>query len=405
MIHMRAFTKFEEDNLNFLTQKSLEYTIVQITKTGYSKSILDATDPMRQYFKEQGMHDYATQAQGPENKVSQYSAILDASSCYYTTTSLYRPITKKGAPRIWTYDLKKHCDPDDLLLFIYHNETLYLVNISKVNIKEVYLSDLETPLKELIRKINGEVMCVANELIGLLQNMALDWHPAEVLADTGIGRAIESILGIEMNSSQQPDYKGIELKSYREKRPGVRGTLFSQVPDWKNSHFKSARELVEKYGYYREGKERKTYHNTLSCKAPNSQNLALSLYQIEEILAIEEKAPIHGRNGQIESFKKVADVALWQLPLLHKRLREKHHETFWIEVETRKYKGEELFRPTRVEHTKNPILSQFDTLLSAGYITVDLLLCRQGRGGDTVSFKISKKHIPLLFPGSTQIEL
>lgn len=104
MIHMRAFTKFEEDNLNFLTQKSLEYTIVQITKTGYSKSILDATDPMRQYFKEQGMHDYATQAQGPENKVSQYSAILDASSCYYTTTSLYRPITKKGDPRIWTYD-------------------------------------------------------------------------------------------------------------------------------------------------------------------------------------------------------------------------------------------------------------------------------------------------------------
>lgn len=245
MIHMRAFTKFEEDNLNFLTQKSLEYTIVQITKTGYSKSILDATDPMRQYFKEQGMHDYATQAQGPENKVSQYSAILDASSCYYTTTSLYRPKTKKGDPRIWTYDLKKHCDPDDLLLFIYHNETLYLVNISKVNIKEVYLSALETPLKELIRKINGEVMCVANELIGLLQNMALDWHPAEVLADTGIGRAIESILGIKMNSSQQPDYKGIELKSYREKRPSVRGTLFSQVPDWKNSHFKSARELVE----------------------------------------------------------------------------------------------------------------------------------------------------------------
>lgn len=101
----------------------------------------------------------------------------------------------------------------------------------------------------------------------------------------------------------------------------------------------------------------------------------------------------------------MADVALWQLPLLHKRLREKHHETFWIEVETRKYKGEELFRPKRVEHTKNPILSQFDTLLSAGYITVDLLLCRQGRGGDTVSFKISKKHIPLLFPDSTQIEL
>lgn len=59
MIRMRSFNKFEENNLKFLTQKNIEYTLVQITETGYKKSILDATDPMRQYFKTVGMHDYS----------------------------------------------------------------------------------------------------------------------------------------------------------------------------------------------------------------------------------------------------------------------------------------------------------------------------------------------------------
>lgn len=57
MIHMRAFNKFELNNLAYLTSQSIEYTLVQITATGYKKSILDATEPMRQYFKDRGMHD------------------------------------------------------------------------------------------------------------------------------------------------------------------------------------------------------------------------------------------------------------------------------------------------------------------------------------------------------------
>ena len=115
MIHMRPFNKFEENNLKFLTQKNIEHTLVQITETGYKKSILDATDPMRHYFKTVGMHDYFLQSQGQENKVIQPTTILDDTSMYPTSTSLYRPETKKGDPRIWTNNLKKHCVPDDIL--------------------------------------------------------------------------------------------------------------------------------------------------------------------------------------------------------------------------------------------------------------------------------------------------
>jgi hypothetical protein len=52
--------------------------------------------------------------------------------------------------------------------------------------------------------------------------------PAMLKADTAIGRTLETLLGIDINSSKKPDYKGIELKSYREKR-GNRKNLFAQV--------------------------------------------------------------------------------------------------------------------------------------------------------------------------------
>lgn len=407
MIHMRPFNRFEENNLKFLTQKNIEYTLVQITETGYKKSILDATDPMRQYFKTVGMHDYSFQSQGQENKVIQTTTILDETSMYPTSTSLYRPETKKGDPRIWTNNLKKYCVPNDILLMLYYKEKLYVVNLTQVNIEKAYNSAIITPLKDLINDVNTEAMSVANELIDLLRDVAKEWHPAEVLADTGVGRAVESLLGIEMNNLKQPDYKGIELKSYREKRPGVRATLFTQVPDWKNSYMKSAKEIVAKYGYMRpneSGQMVKTYQNTLSCVAPNSQNLGMTLYPTDEILAIEEKK-VKMDIDDVIKYLKAADVALWQLPALHQRLLEKHHETFWIEVESKVDGNQELFRPILVEHTKNPVVSQFDNLLDAGYITVDLLLSRPSGNGDTISFKMNKKARPMLFPESDQINL
>ena len=49
---------------------------------------------------------------------------------------------------------------------------------------------------------------------------------------------------------------------------------------------------------------------------------------------------------------------------------------------------------------KNPNVGQFDVLLEQNLITVDLLLCRPSGNGDTYSFKIKKKGMPLLFPES-----
>lgn len=395
MIHMRPYNAFETKNIKFLVDKQVEFTTIQITETGLKKSILDATAPVRAYFKEKNVHDYETQIQGPEHKHIIDTYILTEDAQYLTKTSLYRPVTKKGDPRLWINKVKgvEFLKANDIFTIIAHRGILFAVNLNAVNIENVCSSPIDTPLKDLIFEVSCEKNSVSNELLGLIKDRMTDWMPAEILADTGIGRTVESILGIDMNPSKNPDYKGIELKSHREASK-VRNTLFTQAPEWTISRLKSGRAIVEEYGYIPAGYTHKSLHVTLTANRPNPQGLGLLVQQQSGLLEADEFSQIELADG---AFRKVNDVAAWQLTNLHERLLTKHHETFWIDAETKRESGREYFRVTKILHTKNPIPSQFDILLDQGQITVDFLLCRDS-GGDTYSFKIKGKARPLLFP-------
>lgn len=52
MIHMRDFNAFEAKNVKFLVDKQVAYATIQITETGFKKSILDATAPVSLFFRE-----------------------------------------------------------------------------------------------------------------------------------------------------------------------------------------------------------------------------------------------------------------------------------------------------------------------------------------------------------------
>ena len=85
------------------------------TETGYKKSIMDATLSMRSFLHEAGIHDYAMQLQGPDAKVCVPANFVLPDKFVKTTASLYRPVTKKGDPRIWFSKLTHYCSPTDLL--------------------------------------------------------------------------------------------------------------------------------------------------------------------------------------------------------------------------------------------------------------------------------------------------
>ena len=399
---MRPYNAFETKNVKFLVDKQIEFATIQITETGLKKSILDATAPVRAYFKEKNIHDYDLQLQGPEHKRVIDTYIMTETAQFLTKTSLYRPVTKKGDPRLWVNKVRdvEFLRANDIFALIAHKNLLFAVNLSTVDISRVCLSPIDTPLKDLILELSREKNSVSDELLGLIKDRMTDWMPAEILADTGIGRTVESILGIEMNPSKNPDFKGIELKSHREASK-VRNTLFTQTPEWAISRLKSGKAIVDEYGYIPDGYTHKSLHVTLTANRPNPQGLGLLVQPQLGLLEADEFSLIALDDG---TFRKVNDVAAWRLIKLHERLLTKHRETFWIDAETKHESGREFFRVSEILHTKNPIPSQFDVLLDQGQITVDFLLCRDS-GGDTYSFKIKGKAKPLLFPQSETYNL
>ena len=393
MIHMRPFTPQELKNQQYLVNLGISFTQVQITGTGLKKGILDATAPMRVYFKENNIHDYESQPQGPDYKYLVPTHILTFQSELITQTSLYRPVTKKGDPRLWIYKLQAYTQPDDIHILIAHEGKLFIINSTREDIKQAVESVLLNPIKEYLLSISNQAQEVSRELLQHFRNASGQWFESAIMADTGIGRTIETLLGIPMNSNKTADYKGIELKSARGNNSGARKNLFTQTPNWELSRCKSGQEIVNKYGYFTE-EGFKTIQTTVSASHP-TRDLQLMVNEQDGLLELQ-----HIRDMGHD------DVAVWKLLKLHERLLTKHHETFWINVENRIEDNKEYFRYDNIIHTKNPNIGQFDILLGQGMISVDLLICRpsfqkSGRtGGDTYSFKLKSKAMPLLFPES-----
>lgn len=390
---MRQLTDLEIERIKILTENSIELCLIEPTHTGLVKSIMDATGSVRSFLKSKNIHDFYIQGQGPENKVLIQSKLVTSSVFIPSSASLYRPNTKKGDPRIWFKGLGQYASANDILGILEHEGDLYVVNISQLDLASLIAGDYNNPLKELILEINHLSNEVADELIGLLKKIASRGPvPAMLNADTAIGRTLETLLGIDINSSKQPDYKGIELKSYRDKR-GNRKNLFAQVPDWSASKFKSSSEILSAFGYNR-GEDFKLYC-TVSAIVRNSQGLKLRLDS--DVNKLFENAEL-----------PVGDFIAWDLDTLHNRLLEKHNETFWVAADVVHIGGVEHFQFKKVEHTKKPITSQFDILLDQGIITLDHLIKRKPTGSVVEKgpiFKIKPNALDLLFPPSNVYNL
>lgn len=135
---------------------------------------------------------------------------------------------------------------------------------------------------------------------------------------------------------------------------------------------------------------------TVSAITRNSQGLSLKLdSQIKQLIKNSDKA-------------EIGDFVVWALDTLHRRLLEKHKETFWVEAQSTYIDGIEYFQYSLVEHTKKPIPSQFNILLEQGIITLDHLIKRNSKGRVVEKgplFKIKQQGLDLLFPPSEKYNL
>jgi hypothetical protein len=387
---MRPLTSLEQERIKFLTKSQVSLALIEPTETGLKKSIMDATTQVRNYLEENDFHDFNSQIQGPNDKVIVAAHLYDGRTVKKSKASLYRPITKNGDPRIWFYGLTSYAEPHDIVGIIAYENKLHVFNLTQISID----SFSKSPFKELIDEIRQLESEVSSELLIKLRKIAAQgFIKSEVNADTGIGRTLESLLGIEMNSSKTPDYKGIELKSARDSRSTRKG-LFAKTPNWELSKFKSRVEILDAFGYWEKGVFR--LYNTIRATGRNGQGL---------ILKIEPK-----KDWLLENSDQAAigDFLVWELQVLRKVLKEKHRETFWVSAESRIEDGHEYFQFNLAKHTKDPMVEQFDTLIEMGAITLDYPIKRTKDGkviDKGCNFKLKASCMDLLFPPSETYDL
>lgn len=385
--------------MRFFNKFSVEVAFLVPTAVGLGKSIMDATSVFRMYLKQNHIHDYEGQMQGPDGKVRVDAFIVTDNELVPTKASLYRPFAKgkSGDPRVWFSKLNNYSKPDNLLAVIAYKSCLYVVNVSRPEIlRSAHVSG--SPLFKLFASINGDAGLVADELLSKLKGIAHQgWIQTVVEGDTGIGVTLEHCLGIPINSSKNPDYKGIELKAKRinQSSAQTRSTLFAKVPDWSLSRLKSSAEILDAYGYTR-GDEKKLYC-TVKAGIPNSQGLFLKVVESDDELR---------ECAKVEDV--VRDVVTWRLEVLRHELLKKHNETFWVAASTSKISGIECFQYEKVTHTRLPYSSNFHTLCQEGIITMDHLIKRTEKGVVKEKgplFKIKPSDLGLLFPAPIEYEL
>lgn len=390
--------------VTFLAKFSVEGTFLVPTQTGLEKSILDGHESLRKFLKTHNFHDYASQGQGGENKVIKKAYILDKDSWIETTVSMYRPTTKSGDPRIWISGLNKHAKPWNLIALIVYENALYLFNASDVFIRNQFLST-ESTLSKFLQKVGSKISQAESELLSLLKEINNQgFVPSTTNADSGVGDTLEALLGIRRNSNRNPDFKGIEIKTSRlSSRTGKqenRSTLFSKIPNWEISRLKSAREILDSYGYVSESTGRLALQVTLK-HTPNAQGLYLAFNANE--LNIENLFS----NGQEEE-----KVVSWRIEELEESLREKHRNTFWVKAKTQEINGSEHFHYVQVIATSSPLVSNFSQLVDLGSIQMDYTISEKVKpnGGIKVRdhgylWKIAPSDIGLLFPPPKVIDL
>lgn len=394
---MRDLTTIEIDRIKILAENSISVSLIELTKTGLEKGIMDATGSVRSYLKENDLHDYEIQKQGAkENGVLIDSIIVTSEAFIDSKASLYRPKAKGkgGDPRIWFYGIAKYCSPNDILALISFDKKIWVINLTKISIETLINSSLVNPIKELVNEINNISNTISDELLLKLRNIAsTGFVPALLQADTSIGRTLEHLLGIQMNSSKNPDYKGIELKSARENK-GTRKGLFAQKPNWELSKFKNRNQILDEFGYWEKGIFR--LYNTIRATGRNTQGLILRTdYELNHLFENSDKPSI-------------GDFLTWKLEDLKSTLITKHKETFWIEAESKMINQKEHFLYKKVIHTKNPLVNQFGLLIDIGAITIDYNMKRlvDGKVEDKgCNFKLKPNALTLLFPPSQSYSL
>lgn len=385
------------DFIPLLSKTAGEYSFLYPTKTGLSKSILDATAEIRWLFNSSGLHDYSSQEQGPEHKAILPAFFVTPAAIISTTASLYRPRTKKGDPRFWIKGLGDYANPGDLLVLVTIQKGIYVLNLSNPSIvSSIYDGGIAW---QILRDSKRDSESIKFQLLAKLREIHdQGWIPSVTPNDPGVGDTLEHALGLVRNNSRNPDYCGIELKATRTTRHGenrqeTRTTLFTRVPE----NGLSYREIVKQYGKYQvprnANEPRLQLYETFSCNRVNAYGLFLKCD------SAKEKVEIRHASKELGEMRGTF-VSSWSFDALRQALAQKHPETFWVSADSKDVGGKEYFFYQQAIYTSKPNVMVLPELIAKGIITLDLAAhidpATNKWRDHGMLWKIKKENLPLL---------
>jgi hypothetical protein len=193
-----------------------------------------------------------------------------------------------------------------------------------------------------------------NEFVSRLRDISgrgfIETHRA---GNTGIGKTLEDLLGIEENNIPGPDAAGVELKSTRRHSNNLT-TLFTKEPPRSQRNLWN-QQLVRRLGY-EDSKGRQALKVTIGTNSPNNRGFYLS-YGNDTVEVTQENYGV---------------CATYPLDLLREVFERKLPELVLVIADVEMREGREHFWYNEAYHLEGFDSDDFMHLLRDGVITLDL---------------------------------
>jgi hypothetical protein len=193
----------------------------------------------------------------------------------------------------------------------------------------------------------------------------LDWVESQRQGDTGVGFTFESLLGIKENNDRRADFMGIELKCKLARNASIASgkiNLFQQGPEWVNRMPMTRRLRV--LGQRRPDGRYACFSQVTS--QPN--NLGLQLL------------PVTAEN-RIDLLKNFQLVGRWTIPILEKRLTEKHARAAFIKADARRSETSTQYRYRELIYCERPSIRRFVDMIGTNEVVFEFTMSEKPGGG------------------------
>ncbi len=208
--------------------------------------------------------------------------------------------------------------------------------------------------------------------------------PSERSGPTGIGHTLETRLGLTENNLPIPDIGGrVEVKATRSNTNNLITLFTFNRAVWKFSN----KELVERWGYFDETRERPALYTTVSARQSNALGFQLSVSDDSNQLFMT-----HVPSGTL--------LAAWDMYYIVGKFVTKFERMLFVHADSKRVDGKEHFHFNEAEILSEPGSLTFRDGFANGVVTIDIRMYLRPSGAARnhgTGFRIREHDLPRLF--------